>query len=154
MANRSTRYDDKQQATFCELAQTIGVGRAVRELGYPSMPVAYGWLAARGIEPHHDSIMDNARKFHRFYKTEDMLVAVDNALAVVEEMYSKVQTPDDAKKLAEAVQKLVNTRRLLEEKSTTISEKRETTQLDLEIAEALRNEEAKQQLNVELKQDV
>lgn len=142
-------YSDEQQAEFCVLAQEIGVGRAIRELGYPTFPTAYAWLAKRGIEPNHSNIMENARKFHRFYQTEDLLKTVDDGLAVIEEMYANVQTPDDAKKLAEAIQKLMNTRLLLEGKANTITEKRETTQADLEIAELLRAEQAKQSINDE-----
>jgi hypothetical protein len=146
MNSRQKRYSDKEQAEFCELAQEVGVGRAVRELGYPSFPMAYQWLAKRGIEPKHSNIMENARKFHRFYQTEDLLKTIDDGLAVIEEMYANVQTPDDAKKLAEAIQKLMNTRLLLEGKANAITEKRETTQQDLEIAELIRVEQAKQSI--------
>ena len=142
MAHRD--YSDQQQAEFCALAQEIGVGRAIRELGYPTHPTAYSWMSKRGIEPKHSHIMDNALKFHRFYKTEDLLKTVDEGIAVIEEMYSKIKTADEAKKLAEAIQKLMNTRLLLEGKANTISEKREVTQADLEIAELLRTERAKQ----------
>ena len=103
MANNATRYTDEEQGDFCELAQTIGIGRAIRELGYPSFPTAIGWMEKRGIEPAHNDIMATARKYQRFYETEDLLRQVDDALAVVEEMYAKVETPDDAKKLAEAI---------------------------------------------------
>lgn len=140
------RYSDDEQSVFCELAQTLGIGRAIRELGYPTFATAMMWMDKRGIEPAHNDLMEKARKYHRFYKTEDMLKTVDDALAVVEEMYAKVETPDDAKKLAEAVQKLMNTRLLLEGKANSITEKRETTQQDLEIAELLRAETAKQSL--------
>jgi len=139
------RYSDEEQKEFCELAQVIGIGRAIRELGYPTFTTAIMWMDKRGIEPAHNNIMETARKYQRFYQTEDLLKTVDDGIAVIEEMYSKVQTPDDAKKLAEAIQKLMNTRLLLEGKANTISEKRETTQADLELAELLRIERAKQQ---------
>lgn len=148
MSNRGKRYTDEEQATFCELAQEIGVGRAIRELGYPSFPMAYAWLDKRGIEPKADDIMAKARKFQRFYQTEDLLRTIDDAIAVTEEMYATVQTADEAKKLAEAVQKLMNTRLLLEGKANAITEKRETTQADLEIAELLRLEKAKQSMTI------
>jgi hypothetical protein len=138
------RYDDSQQKEFCELAQIVGIARAIRELRYPSWPTAVSWMEKRGIQPLHSNIMETARKYQRFYATEDLLATVDNAMAVVEEMYAEVRTPDDMKKLAEAVQKLVNTRLLLEGKANSISEKRETTQQDLEIAQLLRVEQAKQ----------
>lgn len=146
MDPRQKRYTDEQQAEFCELAQSIGVGRAIRELGYPTFPTAYAWLDKRGIEPKHDDIMANARKFHRMYQTEDLIQTIDDGLSVIEEMYSNVQTADEVKKLAEATQKLVNARLLLEGKANSITEKRETTQADLEIQELLRIEEAKQSI--------
>ena len=139
----SKRYTDEEKNAFCELAQSVGIGRAIRELKYPTYTAGMMWMEQRGIEPAHNELMEKARKYHKFYKTEDMLKTVDEALSVIESMYAEVETPDDAKKLAEAVQKLMNTRLLLEGKANSISEKRETTQQDLEIAELLRSEEAK-----------
>ena len=144
MGNTSKRYTDKEQSEFCETAQIIGIGRAIRELGYPSFPTAILWMQKRGIEPAHNDIMETARKYQRFYETEDLLKTIDDGIAVVEEMFATAQTADDAKKLAEAIQKLMNTRLLLEGKANSISEKRETTQQDLEIAEMLRAERVKQ----------
>ena len=144
MSNKQTRYTDEQQAEFCELAQLIGVGRAIRELGYPTHNSAYLWLQARGIEPKPSDVMENARKFQRAYETDDLIRAVDDAMAVTEEMYAQATTPDDVKRLAEAIQKLVNTRLLLEGKANNINESRQVTQQDLEIAEMLRVEQVKQ----------
>lgn len=141
-------YTDEQKADFCSLAQEIGIGRAIRELGYPSYPAAAAWMKARGIEPNVDTAMQQMKQWHTFYQVEDMLMAIDNGMSVVEELYATVQTADEAKKLAEALQKLANTRLLLEGKSTSISEKRETTQQDLEIAELIRQEKAKQKDDV------
>jgi hypothetical protein len=141
------RYDDNQQAEFCELAQNVGIRQAIRELKYPSYPVAVGWMEKRGIRPQLSTVMETARKWHTFYTTEDLLASIDAAMAVVEEMYLTVETADEAKKLAEAVQKLVNTRLVLEGKANNILEKRETTQQDLEIMEMLRVEREKQDQN-------
>ena len=142
---RRKRYTDEEQAEFCELAQVIGVGRAVRELGYPSFPMAYQWLDKRGIEPQHSDIMANARKYQRAYETEDLIKTVDDAVAVTEELYATASTADEVKKLSEAIQKLVNTRLLLEGKANSINESRQTTQQDLAIAEMLRAERVKQE---------
>lgn len=148
------RYSDDEQSVFCDLAQTLGIGRAIRELGYPTFSTAMMWMDKRGIEPAHNDLMEKARKFHKFYQTEDLLKVIDDAITTTEEMYAQVQNPDDAKKLAEAIQKLVNTRLLLEGKANSISEKRETTQQDLEIAELLRAETAKQSLDSDEKSRV
>jgi hypothetical protein len=138
------RYTDVEKTEFCELAQVHGIRQAIRELKYPSYPVAVGWMEKRGIRPELSNIMETARKYHTFYTTEDLLASIDNAMSVVQEMYATVETADEAKKLAEAVQKLVNTRLLLEGKATVVTEKRETTQQDLEIAAMLRAEQTKQ----------
>ena len=143
-------YTDEQQAAFCSLAQEIGIGRAIRELGYPkSHASGIKWLNARGLKPNLDKIMQQTKLWHTFYDTQDLLEQIDEAMAVCQEMVSKVNSADDMKKLAEAMQKLVNTRLLLEGKSTQISEKRETTQADLEIAELMRMQAAKNKEKIE-----
>lgn len=143
MAKRVT-YTDEQQAIYCELAQVIGIGGAIRELGYPSYPTAMLWLNKRGIEPKQIDVMATARKFQRLYEAQDLLQIVDEGLAVVQSLYGSIESADDAKKLADAIARLVNARNLLEGKANSIVEKRETTQQDLEIAELLRAEQLKQ----------
>lgn len=148
--NNNKQYTDEQQATFCEMAVEIGIGRTIRELGYPTYPTAVGWMKKRGVVPNIDKVMQQAKIWHQFYVVEDLLEQVDTALAVVQELVMTCSNADDAKKLAEAMQKLVNTRLLLEGKSTSINEKRETTQQDLEIAELLRAEQAKRAVSKDI----
>lgn len=126
-------YTDEEQATYCELAQYVGIGAAIRELGYPTYPTAMMWLEKRGLEAKKSDIMAKAREFHQYYKAEDMLKVVDEAMAVVTDLYSTINSADEAMKLANAIAKLVNARQLLEGKASSIIEKRETTQTDLEI---------------------
>jgi hypothetical protein len=135
-------YTEEQQAEFCALAQTIGIGRAIRELGYPTYPSGVKWMNARGIKPNVDQLMQQAKLYHVFYEVDDLLEQVDTALAVAQELMMNVKDADDMKKLAEAIQKLVNTRLLLEGKATTINEKRETTPLDLEIRDLISAQKA------------
>lgn len=144
-------YSDEDQAVFCELAQYVGIGAAIRELGYPTYPTASMWLEKRGVEPKHIDIMEKARLFHSYYKAEDMLKVVDEALNVVQSLYSKIETADDAMKLSNAVSKLINSRQLLEGKASSIVEKRETTQADLEIVELLNAQKA---MNKEIKSNI
>jgi hypothetical protein len=141
MAN--IEYTEAQQAEFCSLAQEIGIGRAMTELGFPkSYPTGIKWMSSRGIKPNVDSLMQQAKMYHVLYQAEDLMEQVDNALFVVQKLMLNCDNADDAKKLAEALQKLNNTRLLLEGKSTQITEKRETTQQDLEIAEMIRMQKA------------
>lgn len=137
-------YTDDMQAEFCALAQEIGIGRARRELGYPSYPAAVKWMNARGIKPNVDQLMQKAKEYHTFYQTDDLLMAVDNGMAVVEDLFATAANADDAKKLAEALQKLANTRLLLEGKATQVTEKRDTTPVDLEIQQLIKDMENSQ----------
>lgn len=128
-------YTDQEKAVFCELAQEIGIGRAIRELKYPSYPAGVAWLKARGIQPNIDKTMQAIKEYHTRYEVEDILIQFDFAITVAEEMLMKAETPDDLKRIADALYKIVQTKQLLEGKATAISEKRETTQQDLEIME-------------------
>ena len=139
-------YSDEDQSKFCEMAQEVGIGRAIRELGYPkSYTTGIYWMKARGVKPNIDKVMQQAKLWHTFYEAEDLLEQIDTAMATCQELMLTVSSADEMKKLAEAMQKLVNTRLLLEGKANSIVEKRETTQQDLEIQELLNAERAKQQ---------
>ena len=134
----SKRYDDQQRAEFIELAQQIGIGRAIRELGYPTYPTAQAWIQAAGVEPNIDSAYQAMKHWDKFYQAEELLVIVDEGINVVRGMLATAETADDAKKLSEALQKLTNTRLLLEGKSTSITENRAVASEDSELAQALR----------------
>lgn len=134
---KNPTYTDEQKAEFCELAQYVGIGAAIRELGYPTYTAAAYWMEQRGVKAKKVDIMAKARQFHAYYHVEDMLKVVDEAMNVVTELYSKCETADDANKLANAVSKLVTSRQLLEGKASSIVDKRETTQTDLEIMQLL-----------------
>lgn len=129
-------YDDEQRSVFVELAQQIGIGRAIRELGYPSYPTAQAWCRSRGVVPNKDSAYAQLNDWHTFYQVEDMLIVIDEGISRVQELLVDAQTADDMKKLSEALQKLANTRLLLEGKSTSITERRDTTE-DNEFKQAL-----------------
>jgi hypothetical protein len=141
-------YTDEQREEFCALAQVVGIGRAIRELGYPSYPTAMTWLDARGIEPNVDKVMARVKNFHTFYDVQDLLMIIDETIATIEEMVANVTNADDVVKLATALQKAINSRQILENKATTIVEKREMSQTDIEIAELIRDQE---RMNAEIK---
>ena len=133
------QYDDKMKASFVELAAIIGIGRAIRELGYPSYPAAQSWMRARGVEPNRDSAYAQMKDWHTFYQVEDLLVVIDEGISAAQEMYVRPDlTPDDLKKVSESIQKLTNTRLLLEGKATSINEKRELGPEETEFEKALR----------------
>jgi hypothetical protein len=131
-------YDDHQRAEFLELAQIIGIGRAIRELGYPSYPTAQKWCMAAGIEPNVDTAFAQMKQWHTFYQVEDLLLVGDEIMSTIQSMLVSADNADDVKKLTEAYQKATNTRLLLEGKSTSITEKREVSAEDTEFEKALR----------------
>lgn len=139
-------YSDEEINDFLETAQDIGIGRAIRQLGYPnSWGTAQRWAQARGIKVEVDDLKAKSKSYHDWYRTEEaLLVAQQGMSRVYEQLQEADLDPDGQKKLAEAFQKYANTWLLLHGKANSISEKRETTQQDLEIAELLRAEAVKQ----------
>lgn len=140
---KTPKYTDEQQAEFCDLAKEIGIGRAVRQLGYPTWAAGAAWMKKRGIEPNNIETFKTVRAYHTYYQVEDILVTFDNAIAVAEEMLISAESPDDLQRISNALYKIVQTRQLLEGKATSISEKRELTQADLEILDLINVEKAK-----------
>jgi hypothetical protein len=136
--DKSMRYDDQQRAEFIELAQQIGIGRTIRELGYPTYPTAQAWMRAAGVTPNIDSAYAQMKQWHTFYQVEDLLVVIDEGISAAQELIATCDDADSLKKLSESLQKLANTRLLLEGKSTSITEKREKTSEDSEFEQALR----------------
>lgn len=143
MESRGRRYTDEEQTIWVEMAQEIGIARTIRELGYPSFSNGMLWLKKRGVEVERSDIMAVARQYNQLYKTEDMLNVIDAGIGVAEELIATAETPDDVKKISEAIAKLVNTRLLLEGKANSISESRKASPVDLEIM-ALIDEQRKQ----------
>jgi hypothetical protein len=141
--NNKDRYDEEQRATFVELAAQIGIGRAIRELGYPSYPTAQAWCRARGVEPNVDNAYAQIKEWHTFYQVEDLLIVIDEGISVARDMMLTAHTPDDIKRLAESIQKLTNTRLLLEGKATSIKENRDVSE-DSEFNKALKDFYAQQ----------
>lgn len=123
-------YDDTQRSEFVELASQIGIGRAIRELGYPnSYATGQAWCKARGVNPNRDTAYAQLKEWHTLYQVEDLLLVGDEIISVIQSMLINPDlSADEVKKLTEAYQKATNTRLLLEGKSTSITEHRETTE--------------------------
>lgn len=151
MAN--VKYSDEEQQTFIEMAQTIGISRAMRELGYPnSWATANAWIKARGIEITVDSLKQKAAQMNQWYQDEELLLV---AQAGMDRIYEQLQendlAPDDIKKLSESFQKVANTWLLIKGKSNSIVEKRSVGEMDLEIKRIIAEEE---QRNMETAQEL
>ena len=137
------RYTDEEQAIFCDLAKEVGIGRAIRTLKYPTWATGAAWLKNRGIEPNTIETFKNVKAYHTYYQVEDILIVFDSAIQVAEEMIVNAETPDDLQRISNSLYKIVQTRQLLEGKATSINEKREMTQADLEILELINVEKAR-----------
>jgi plasmid maintenance system antidote protein VapI len=139
------RYPDDKQNEFCVLAQEIGIGRAIRELGYPTYPTAKGWMEARGIKANLDTIMQNVKQYHLFWENTDARVVAESGMARIQERLIEDAEigPEEMKKLADAYSKYVNAWLVLQGKANDIKEARETTQSDLAIMDLLNAQRAK-----------
>lgn len=138
----ATAYSDKQRDEYLKLAQEVGISKAIRDLGYPAWPTAQKWVKAAGIDVSLNKIMSQAKKYHTFYETEDMLMVVEEGIERCREVYveSDSLTPEDLKKTAEATQKLANVWQVLQGKASAITENRDTTPIDVELFALLENE--------------
>lgn len=144
MSNK--RYTDKQISDFMAHAEVVGPGRAMRELRYPgSYATVMTWYKARNVKPNINEMMAERKKYHTYKENDDaLLVAEEGMDRILDQLTEEVDlTPEDMKKLAEAYQKYANTWLLLKGKATTINEKRETTQADLELMDLINTQRAK-----------
>ena len=137
------KYTDEERAAFLELAAEVGITRARRQLGYPhSWASGDRWIKAAGIEVPLDEIKAQAAAHYDWYKAEEALVAAEEGIRRVYETLTTALeiTPDDQKKLAEALQKHTNTWRLLQDKATAINETQHKDSTDVELMQLLSEE--------------
>jgi hypothetical protein len=148
------RYNDEEQAIFLELAQEIGIARAIRQLKYPnSWGTAKRWADARGIVITVDDLKAKSKEFNQWYETEELLIIAQDGMQRIHEQLQEADlTPDEQKRLAEAFQKYANTWNLLKGRATNITETRQSDGMDLEIVNLLNAEIARNE-NIELKED-
>lgn len=139
-------YSDEDINNFLDLAQEVGITRAKRELGYPnSWSTAQRWAQVRGVTVAVDEVMAKAAGTREWYKTEEVItIAQEGFNRVYDELVNNPNlTPDDQKKLAEALMKHYNVWANAQGKATAISETRTTDSMDEHLAELLNMERAK-----------
>lgn len=142
-------YSDNEINEFLQVAQEIGIGRAKRQLGYPnSWGTAQRWAKVRGIEVAVDELKQRSKSFHDWYTTEDVLVIAQEGMnRVYEELMNTVDLDAESqKKLADALTKHYNVWANAQGKATSISESRQTDQMDSHLIDLLNAERAKNQL--------
>jgi hypothetical protein len=148
------KYTDEQITEFIELAGEMGIGPAMRALGYPaSYHTAKKFFVQRNIEtPTANSLAVMAKQLDIFYTDREKILAAQAVIdRSVEALYQDNLASDDISKLSNALHKAIQTINLIEGKSTNINENRSKDGSDLAIVDMLneakmRNESIKHSL--------
>ena len=148
-------YTDEQITEFIEQAAEMGIGPAMRTLGYPkSYHTAKKFFVQRNIEtPTANSLAVMAKQLDIFYTDKEKALAAQAVIdRTVEALYQDTLESDDINKLSNALHKAIQTINLIEGKSTNISENRSKDGTDLAIVDMLneaklRNESIKSKLD-------
>lgn len=150
-------FDEQQISEFIEVANEMGIGPAMRYLGYPkSYHTAKKFYVQRNLDvPAANTLAQMAKQLDIFYKDKEKILAAQAVLdRSVEKLYEDdTLLADDLKKISDAVHKAIVTINLIEGKSTAINESRNKDGSDLAIIDMLneaktRNESIKANLKV------
>ena len=147
-------YTDEQITEFIEIAQEMGIGPAMRNLGYPkSYHTAKKFFIQRNVEtPTANSLAVIAKQLDIFYTDKEKVLAAQAVIdRTVEKLYEDTLEAEDINKLSNALHKAIQTINLIEGKSTNINENRSKDGSDLAIIDMLneakiRNESIKSSL--------
>ena len=147
-------YTDEQITEFIEIAGEMGIGPAMRQLGYPkSYHTAKKFFVQRNIDtPTANSLAVMAKQLDIFYTDREKILAAQAVIdRSVEALYQDNLASDDISKLSNALHKAIQTINLIEGKSTNINENRSKDGSDLAIVDMLneakmRNETIKHSL--------
>lgn len=147
-------YTDEQITEFIEIAGEMGIGPAMRQLGYPkSYHTAKKFFVQRNIDtPTANSLAVMAKQLDIFYTDREKILAAQAVIdRSVEALYQDNLVSDDISKLSNALHKAIQTINLIEGKSTNINENRSKDGSDLAIVDMLneakmRNESIKHSL--------
>jgi hypothetical protein len=138
---RPQEYSDKDIDEFLVVAQEVGIGKAMKELGYPKGYVtAQNWAKNRGVSVNVDPVMQRAKQFDLMYKEQDMLILAQEGMSAWFEYMVKHKdemTPDDHKKMSEAFQKYNNSWLVLQGKANDIKGTVNTDSVDVKMMEWL-----------------
>lgn len=133
-------YTDEQVTEFIEIAAEMGIGPAMRTLGYPkSYHTAKKFFVQRNIDtPTANSLAVMAKQLDIFYTDKEKILAAQAVIdRSVEALYQDNLVSDDISKLSNALHKAIQTINLIEGKSTNINENRSKDGSDLAIVDML-----------------
>lgn len=134
---KALQYTEAQKQNFVNMAEKVGVPKAIDALGYPgSMNTGYLWCDAYGIELPASPLTQAARTNRAWYGVEEkrmvaqaLLDAAYTQLSMVrgtgqydengDEIYAPI-TPKELSLLAGVVQKSIQTLALIDGQATTI----------------------------------
>lgn len=149
-------FTEEQVSEFIEMANEMGIGPAMRTLGYPkSYHTAKRFYAQRNIDmPTANSLAVMAKDLAIFYNDKEKVLAAQAVLdRSIEKLYEEDLLAEDINKLSTAIHKAIQTINLIEGKSTNINENRSKDGSDLAIVDMLneakmRSENIRQSLKV------
>lgn len=149
-------YTEEMISEFIDMANEMGIGPAMRTLGYPkSYHTAKKFYVQRNIDmPTANTLAVMAKQLDIFYSDKEKVLAAQAVLdRSIEKLYEEDLLAEDINKLSTAIHKAIQTINLIEGKSTNINENRSKDGSDLAIVDMLneakmRNESIKHSLKV------
>ena len=141
-----SQFTEEQISEFIEMAAEMGIGPAMRTLGYPlSYHTAKKWHLQRNINmPTSNSLAIMAKQLDIFYSDKEKVLAAQAVIdRSVESLYQDNLSSDDINKLSNALHKAIQTINLIEGKSTNINENRSKDGTDLAIVDMLNEAKAR-----------
>ena len=149
-------FTEEQVSEFIECANEMGIGPAMRYLGYPkSYHTSKKFYMQRNIAmPTANTLAVMSKQLDIFYTDKEKVLAAQAVIdRTVEALYEDTLASDDISKLSNALHKAIQTINLIEGKSTNINENRSKDGSDLAIVDMLneakmRSESIKHNLKV------
>lgn len=141
-------YTEDQKKEFLELAQEVGIARAIRELHYPSFPMAKRWANQYSIELPLNELSQYANDMKGFYADAEKLYTGQLALDRITERLNADEeiAGDELKKLSEAYKNTLTGMNLVQGKATNINESRVNDAFDSRINALIEEQETMNRL--------
>ena len=142
-------FNEEQISEFIECANEMGIGPAMRYLGYPkSYHTAKKFYMQRNLDmPTANTLAVMTKQLDVFYKDNEKILAAQAVIdRSVEKLYEDDLLAEDINKLSNAIHKAIQTINLIEGKSTNINENRSKDGTDLAIVDMLNEAKARNNL--------
>lgn len=149
-------YTEEQKKTFLELAQEVGISRAIRELEYPTHRMAKIWGQKYGIDLPLNELSQYANDMKQLYGDEEKLYTGQLSLdRITERLMAGVELDgDELKKLAEAYKSTLTAMNLAQGKATNINESRVQDSFDSDMIALIKEQEALNRLKEQEANDI